>query len=426
MEAWELFLTRLEEHLSKQSVERFLRSLKIANFDACNLYLEAEDSFQIDWFEEHVRKIALKEFLNNNGHLIRVHFTNQAGKKEKKAETPSPAFEIPIHSDPLDPSYSFDNFIYDAKNGLVVDFLKQLSSSIYNPLFLHGDHGTGKTHLLMATAQMLAARNLRVFYVHAETFTEHVVAAIRNSQMQRFRSIYRNQDVLIIEDVHLLARRNATQEELFHTFNALHTQGKLILLSSHLPPDQMSDIEPRLTSRFEWGISLHLHPLAANDLPLLLKNRAKQHQYPLNDEVIHLLIQTFGRATALMRSFDALLLRHRDPHTLTPDLVKKLLEDLIQEVKKEEITADRILNSTSIYFGISPQEILGKSQSKEVALPRKIAMYLCRQKLNLSYLALGRFFDRDHSTVMTSIKSIEDKKASPEIGLALESISKKL
>ena len=426
MQAWDAFLCDLEEKLGKQIVKQWLRPLKIASYDACNLYLEAENSFQISWFEEHIRKIAQKELRNNNSHLIKIHFISHTKEKRKKKEEPLPP-PLEIQPDTIDPTQTFTNFIHDEQNALTVQFFKELSPGVYNPVFLYGPPGIGKTHLLTACANKLRTQGLSVFYVHAETFTEHVVKAIRNSQMRNFREIYRNQDVLFIDDVHHFARKVATQEELFHTFNTLHTSGKQILLSSHLPPGKIEEVEPRLISRFEWGIVFELYSLSPQKMGQVLKNRARLHHFPLPDPLADFLIQHFSTSSkSMMRALEALMIRHKSSETPSLQEIKHLLADLLQVEQQSQLTPEKILSAAAAYFGLRPHDIMSKSQSKECVFPRKLAMYLCRKKLRLPYATIGKIFARDHSTVMTSIRQIEMKSGFEEIETALEEIEKGL
>lgn len=421
MEAWDAFLQSLEQKMGKGTVDRWLRPLTVVDFDACNLYLEAQNSFQISWFEEHIRKKADISFLNNNAHPIKIHFAT--APKTKKAKLEEQVVDLHLESDALDPSMQFSNFIFDEKNRLTIQFFQELKPGAYNPIFLYGPDGIGKTHLLMACAQKFKSDGLSVFYVHAESFTEHVVKAIRNSQMRKFRELYRNHDVLIIDDVHCLGRKAATQEELFHTFNTLHTSGKQLIFSSHLPPSKIEEIEPRLISRFEWGIVLELHSLPPEKMEEVLQNRAKLYNFVLTDSVAKFLMAKFQTSSkSMMRALEALVLRHKNPSDLSAEAAEYLLSDLLAVEKKNEMTPEKILSATSAYFGIRIDDILGKSQSKECAFPRKFAMFLCRKRLGLPYLTIGRIFGRDHSTAMSSIKYIEDKCSTEEVGGPLEKI----
>ena len=426
MKAWDTFLKDLENTFGKEVVSRWLRPLKVINFDVCNLYLEAENTFYISWFEEHIRKFAQEHFLNHNAQAIKIHFSTEKKRSSKPAEQLQFA-PLEIVSDQVDTTMLFTNFIYEGPGGLIVKFLRETIPGAFNPIFLHGPSGMGKTHLLMAIANRLKKLGSSVFFVHAETFTEHVVKAIRSSQMQKFREIYRHQDVLIIDDVHYFARRAATQEELFHTFNTLHTAGKQIILSSHLPPSRLEDIEPRLISRFEWGIVLQLTPLKSEKMEIVLRNQARLHHFPLDHKIIdYLLVHFSSSSKSMMEALNALMLRHRESTPISLEQCERLLRDLLQKEERVQLTPEKILKSTSTYFGISLGDILGKSQAKEYVFPRKLAMYLCRKKLGLPYLTLGRIFNRDHSTVMANIKQIEKKSGTDEIEAALQEIEKNL
>jgi len=425
MKLWDDFLSDIEKKLSKSAVDKWLRPIKVTRFDACNLYLDAESSFQIAWFEEHVRDYAKKNFCNNNAHPIKIHFSKQAKQKTKKKVEDPPLPPLEIESTPINSSQTFSNFLFDQKNSLTVEFCKTLSPGAFNPLFLYGAPGAGKTHLLNACANKWKNAGLNVFYVHAETFTEHVVKAIRSSQMQKFRGIYRTQDVLIIDDIHCLARRSATQEELFHTFNTLHTSNRQIVLTSHLLPSQMEEIEPRLISRFEWGIVLEIASLSPEKMKQALKNKANLHHFSLSDPVAQLLQSRFSQKTnTLMRALDALFLRHKGTNPITLNEAEILLADLLRAEEEQKLSPEKILSATSAYFGIRKSDILGKSRARECTVPRKIAMFLCRKNLKLPYLTIGKFFGRDHSTVMTSINQIEKKSGANEISAALEEIKK--
>ncbi len=429
MDHWNAFLRVLEEKLGKEAVDRWIKPFKVCDYDAKNLYLEAADPFQAHWFEEQIRPLCKTHFLDQNQQPIKVHIRvpgTQKGSSRKAAPTPLP---IELRGDNLDKNATFENFICTEENKLLVELLKTLPNPSYNPVYLFGSAGVGKSHLLMAAAQHLAAKGLKALYVHASTFTDHVVQAIRSSQMQHLRTRYRAVDALIIDDIHILARKNATQEEFFHTFNALHSRGKQIILSAKEAPSQLEDIEPRLTSRFEWGVFFEVHPLGLAELCQVLRQRCRLLQFPLSDEGIAFLAQNFsGNLAALMQAFEALILRSaKRSFSLTKEEIEGKIGDLIALEKAESASPEKIISATAAYFGIRVEDILGKSQGRQATLPRQIALYLCRNKLKLPFQALGRLFGRDHSTVMTSIKQIEEKKLKGgEISTALLEIEKAL
>ena len=261
----------------------------------------------------------------------------------------------------------------------------------------------------------MGEKGLRVTYARAETFTEHVVSAIRASQMEVFRQAYRNIDVLLIDNVHELAHKGATQEELFHTFNTLHTAGKSIVLASSLAPGALQFIEPRLISRFEWGIVLPLENYTPDERHQILELKCQALRFPLHSRVKEFLIETFiSGSKGFIQALEALVLRTHLNHeskgflstSLTVPLVKHYLSDLITQEEAVKLTPQKIIQATADYYGLKPENILGSSQSREVSLPRQMAMYLCRQELKLPYKKIGDLFERDHSTVMSSVKLV--------------------
>src|SRR6267154_1330658 len=217
---------------------------------------------------------------------------------------------------------TLENFVIGIDNQVMFHFFCELvgynpkeeksdippTIGILNPIYLWGGAGCGKTHLLIALAQAFCKKGLNALYARAETFTEHVVSAIRASEMQSFRKAYRHVDVLLIDDVHLFARKNATQEEFFHTFNTLHTSGRQIILSSKYSPALLEEIEPRLVSRFEWGINIHFEKLKSEELKEMLLKRCTSLNFRLSDEVINFLVQIFQSSKSLNRALEALIL----------------------------------------------------------------------------------------------------------------------
>jgi chromosomal replication initiator protein len=431
MQAWQNFLTHLRQDLGDEAIEKWLVPLKVEHFDACNVYLKAQDAFQADWFEEHIRPKIKKKLVNNNNHPIKVHLSiEKEGTDHENDHAQKLRKETFIFSpDPIDPAATLKNFLCTSANQVAYDLLCELSEGklplgTFNPIFLHGGPATGKTHLLMATADALQKLGNKVLYVRAETFTEHVVKAIRSGAMLEFRKNYRHVDVLIIDDIQVLARRGATQEELFHTFNALHTIGKQIIIGSNCTAGLLPAIEPRLVSRFEWGLSLRLEKLSREQLHELLTARCDALDFPLSDETRYYLLKHFGTSPrSLLRALEGLILfvhmRHiRSSFLLSIDELKEALKPLIEEETKGALDPQKIIALVAEHFGITPEEIVGKSQTQGCVMPRQIAMHLCREQLKVPYLKLGEIFHRDHSTVMSSIKLILKKLDSQDRDLA--------
>lgn len=428
MQLWEKYLEGLRTELGAETVDKWLKPLKVVNFDACNLFLEA-DRFQLIWFEEHLRKKVLAEFKNNNNKSIRVHVKIPSQVAIEKTSRPKSKVEIvpklSIQYEELNPLCTFENYVstesdllaykvlcqacgIDETTGKPSDHI-QLDLGSFNPIYLYGIKGSGKTHLLQAATNALRNRGLRAIYASADKFTDHVVTAIRASEMSHFRQAYRNVDALIIDDVHIFSRKAATQEEFFHTFNALQLEGKQIILSSSVAPSELHLIEPRLVSRFEWGIVLPLAVYTKDELKKILNQKATSLNFYLHPKLIDFFLETFAsNCRYLIRALEALILRtHQTDKMMTVPMAKQILADLIEEEAHNTLTPEKIFKVVAEQFGIKAEDLFGKAQNRDIVLPRQIAMHLCRTELKLPYMKIGELFSKDHSTVMAGVKGIQ-------------------
>lgn len=266
----------------------------------------------------------------------------------------------------------------------------------------------------MALAAQLRMNGKKAIYVTGEQFTEHVVKAIRAGEMQVFRKLYRNTDALIVDDISILARKNATQEEFFHTFNSLHIEGKLLVISAPCAPTELEHIEPRLTSRFDWGVVVPLLPIGVDKQEQVIEQKLTQLKLTVAKEVIPFLLKTFQKnLPSLLKGIEALALRShlqqqgKQTRPLTLEEVRLFLKDLIAEEEKQQLTPAKIIRLVAEYYGIRVEDILSKSQSRDCAVPRQLAMHLCRNELQLPFMKIGDLFSRDHSTVMASVKQVQ-------------------
>lgn len=459
MQAWEQFVVSVERELGKETTDHWLRTLRIKRFDAGNIYLEAKDTFQILWFEEHIRQRALKRLLTNSQKPIKVHIQLMEGqtapssrRKARPAPIKTPPNVARYAFDALDPSCTFDALMPHQGNLLALKIIHQLlgydektnrydptlvHSPEFNPIFLYGPSGSGKTHLLMATAQVLLSAGIKTIYSRAETFTEHLVSAIRMGNMSQFRDVWRSCDVLLMDDIDIFSKKVATQEEFFHTFNTLHLAGKQIILTSSTPPQDLTHVEPRLISRFEWGIVTPLHCPPPTKMSALLKKKEEALNFTIPAKVASYLIDTFRSSPkSLMEAFSALILRlHLDKknstqslHQITSQTLSKLLSDLIEKEQRSTITPDKVIQIVAEQYGIRVEDILGLAKSRDCVLPRQLAMHLCRTLLKLPYTKIGDQFGRDHSTVMSSIKQIQKEIDAQNSDLlsSLHAISRKI
>ncbi len=459
MQAWEEFVNRIEQEVGKETSKTWLRSLRVHRFDAQNLYLEAKDTFQVLWFEEHVRQKARKLLLTNSQKPIKIHLQvgsapNLTHQKRRATRQPKKAVS-PTHNynfDPLDPTCNFSSLHIHEGNLLATKLFRQilkydpetltfsptLSQPLeFNPIYLYGPPGSGKTHLLMAAAHIYQKAGIKALYSRAETFTEHLVSAIRSGEMSQFRQMWRSCDVLLMDNIDIISKKGATQEEFFHTFNSLHLPGKQIILTSAVSPQELKAVEPRLVSRFEWGLVAPLKQPTSSEIPALLRKKEEALNFPLPPKVASFLLETFQSSPKnLIEALSALMLRlHIDKKNLSQTLssfsttsLRKILNDLIEKEDKSSITPAKVIHTVADQFGIRVEDILSKAQSRDCVFPRQLAMYLCRQILKLPYTHIGETFSRDHSTVMSAIKQVQkqvDAQNSNVIS-SLHSLSKKL
>ena len=475
---WDAFLNEIESEFGKETIDRWLRSLKLISCDEKSIEFEAQNSFQVLWFEEHIRpripvidiprsgkktlqitlsiKGAPKSNKKSSDRSTKYASKNQPGVAESRGQSvvSQSGTHFSLELPELDPTATFDSYISTSENELVIKLLHEACSyltakkiaslsassgsiatwdptkfTIPNPIYLWGPSGSGKTHLLQSTTQRLQRAGLSVRYASSDLFTEHVVKSIRAGEMSTFRALWRNIDVLIVDDVHLLARKNATQEEFFHTFNSLHVAGKQIIVSAHCLPQQLQFIEPRLVSRFEWGIVLPIEPLPKKQIHHVIEKKAELLRFPIPRKQIELLSELFStNVKSSVRALEAFILRtslmKKDPSTLTATAVRDLLRDLIDEEQKSALTTEKIIGITARQCGVTYDDIMGKSQSRECVLPRQVAMYLIRKHLKIPYMKIGDIFGRDHSTVMSSIRHIEKqlKAQESDIGSTIAAI----
>jgi chromosomal replication initiator protein len=453
LQVWEDFLQQQEQELGADTISKWLRPLQLVRFDAGNLYLQCHDSFQALWFEEHMRARVQRSLLNSNGRQLRVHLlvpnassdtsgSARARSKKTVVKREPPSVTGP-RSDSLAPDMRLDSFVPHGQTTVAHRLLWEIGTGrpfedmeplgLFNPIYLFGPSGSGKTHLLMATAAAMRERGIEALFCRAETFTEHVIGAIRAGEMQQFRRAYRHVAALIVDDIQSFSRKGSTQEEFFHTFNTLHMQGKQLILSANCPPGELQAIEPRLVSRFEWGISLPLDAPQGADLLHILAQRSHSLGWKGTTKLLAWIVEEFpSGAKAAVRALEALVLRshleHLPEHLITTDQAANLLRDLLQEERQASLTAAKIIQAVADHFALPIEELRGESQTRECVIPRQLAMYLCRQKLRLPYMRIGELFNRDHSTVMSAIKGCQKALAerSSETPHHLSAILKRL
>lgn len=412
MRLWLDYIKHKESVLGSEIADKWLKTLRVIKFDARNLYLEAQDKFHANWVKEHIEQELKKTFVNEREVPVRVHFSI-AGAQNSTIQACPPTSDIKFKEDFLEPHATFETFIPGLSNNIPFQILSNMSTSIqkpaYNPIYVYGPSGSGKTHLLMSMTKSYQAIGLKPLYVRAEKLIRDVIQSYRYSELPAFRKQYRNHDIIIIDDIQLISNKRATQEEIFHTFNDFHIKEKQIILSSNVAPRDLVDMEERLVSRFEWGLTLFFSHLSQNDLKFMLEKRLQLLHLKISSEAKDFFISTFTNQKKLLKALDALYLRAQSSKNmeLTVEQVQIHLKDLIDDEDMEKLSSESILELVSQEFDIAQAEVIGKSQEKEIAFPRKIGMYLLREKLKLPYKHIGKIFSRDHSTVMSNIKMIK-------------------
>jgi len=413
LKTWELAQGQLKNRLGETAFETWILPLKPLPKDDSCVILEAPDIFFKEWVEKHYSQ-PINEILNSLS-PVKITVDLRAGAQAKEIEKTLPAQPKTPNTLNLNPRYTFENFIVGPSNRHAHAYslaVADAPAKAYNPLFIYGGVGLGKTHLIQAVCHQIknnSAGKLKICYLSSERFTNELIEAIQHHSTAGFRQKYRNVDVLVIDDIHFIAGKESTQEEFFHTFNTLYDAHKQIIFSSDRPPKEISNLQDRLVSRFGWGLTTDIQPPDMETRVAILKKKIEREPVSVPDEVIFFiaqLIKTNIRELegALIRTIAYSLLEEK-PIDLT--LARDALKDLLKEPKKL-ITVDFIQRRVAEEFGITLQELKTKRRNKSVVLPRQIAMYISRELTDLSLPEIGDFFGgKDHTTVLHSYNKIK-------------------
>ena len=336
----------------------------------------------------------------------------------ESADTAPPVKKPHIHTDlpqNLNPKYVFGSFVVGNSNRMAHAASLAVAESpakAYNPLFLYGNSGLGKTHLMHSIAHFILDKNpsARVLYVTSETFTNELILSIQNNKNEEFRNKYRNIDVLLIDDIQFISKKEGTQEEFFHTFNALYESNKQIIISSDRPPKEIKTLEDRLRSRFEWGLIADIQPPDYETRIAILRKKADRDSLIIPNDVMSYIAKNI---VSNIRELEGALTRIVAYATLTNQdislsLAEKSMKDIYSENTQAPLTPDVIQEMVSAHYNISIEDMQGNKKPKHIAFPRQIAMYLCRKLLDISLPKIGESFGgRDHTTVIHAISKIE-------------------
>ena len=343
--------------------------------------------------------------------------------------------DVPEKPSFLNPKYTFDSFVVGSSNRFAHAACLAVAESpaeAYNPLFIYGGVGLGKTHLMHAIGHYLLAENpkMKICYVTSEAFMNELISAIQTGQTADFRDKYRKVDVLLIDDIQFIAGTTSTQEEFFHTFNALHTAGKQIIVSSDRPPREIPRLEERLRSRFEWGLIADIQRPDLETRIAILRRRAQEEMIQCDDEVLQLIA---SRVESNIRELEGSLTRLSAYASLTGRKIDTALaEEALREVfashEPHNITCEDVMRVVSSYYNVTPEDLKGPRRNREITVPRQIAMYLCRELTDCSMSRIGDAMGgRDHTTVLHGCDKVaEDLRTSESLGALLDDIRHRL
>ncbi|MBN1180178.1 MAG: chromosomal replication initiator protein DnaA [Anaerolineae bacterium] len=415
---WQAALGELQLEMTQATFNTWLRDTKLIAYEDGDFIIGVRNGYAKEWLENRLASTIRRVLTRMVDRSVQMRFVIWDEPAQESMPTPLLVAAEPapqpnkLTSTPLNPRYTLDSFIVGTNNRLAhaaaMAVIEHPADS-YNPFFVYGGTGLGKTHLLQAIGHACLARNLRVLYVPAETFTNDLVEAIRTYTTESFRETYRTADVLLVDDTQFIAGKEATQEEFFHTFDALHSSGAQIVLSSDRPPRAMATLEKRLQSRFEWGLTVDIHPPDLETRVAILQQKANTKDVSVDTDALYLIAQQVQTNIRELEGVlnKALMLASLENRTLTPRLAEAALKGMA--AARPEITGDRILDVVARYYQLNVDEMQSVSRSRRIARPRQIAMFLMRQESDLSLSQIGDVFGgRDHTTVLYACDRVAD------------------
>jgi len=424
---WSKVLNSLEKELNAHVYDHWLRPIKPRKIEEKVLHLDVPDVFFKNWVLDHYGNmitLALKEILEGESDFgISLDISTEPVHSDENLSVFSPAPSVrptPQAAHPstgetiLNSKYTFESFVVGPSNRFAHAASMAVAESpakAYNPLFIYGPVGLGKTHLMQAIGHELLKRraDIRVFYITSEQFTNQLINAIKTGTTLKFREKYRTVDCLLIDDIHFIAGKEATMEEFFHTFNSLYDAHKQIVVSSDKSPKDISNLEERLVSRFEWGLVTDIQPPDFETRTAILRKKAEKENLHIPDSVTFFIAD---KIKSNIRELEGALIRVVAYSKLVGKEVDEIvagevLKDLIVDAQKK-ITVDLIQRKVAEYFEIRPSDMTAKRRSRNVVYPRHIAMYLSREMTSLSFPEIGeQFGGRDHTTILHAYEKIK-------------------
>ena len=442
IEKWEEILrTVKEEHeLTDISFKTWLEPLKVFDVKDNTLYiLVPDEQMGLNYITKKYTlpiKVAVAEIIGKD-YEIEFVLPEQA----KSMRTPKPMAFVnteSIDKSSLNPNYTFDTFVVGNNNKLAHAASLAVAESpgeVYNPLFLYGGVGLGKTHLMHSIAHFIQSNNpdVKILYVSSETFTNELIEAIRNGNntaMTKFREKYRNIDVLLIDDIQFIIGKESTQEEFFHTFNELYLAKKQIVISSDKPPKDMETLEERIRSRFECGLTADIGSPDYETRMAILKKNAESYNKEISEEIFDYIASNIkSNIRELEGAFNKVIAYSKlNKVDITLDIVIETLKDLISPNKVKQVTPELIINTVAEHYGVKPEDIKSPKRNSEFVLPRQVYMYVASKLTVESQQNIGKYINKkDHTTIIHGVNKIEDElKNNDELASKVETIKKKI
>ena len=417
---WEELLSKLEKRLKPQNFKTWFKPTQLYSATSEKLTIMVPNDFFKKWLDRRYMGMIKRGITEISGHEMEVDFILPPKYNNiKKRKNVGPKKKRFVSR--LNPRFKFSSFVVGNNNRLAhaaALAVAQSPARAYNPLFIYGKVGLGKTHLLQAIGHYITENSELTFtYLSSEQFTNELINAIRDDKTVAFRRKYRNTDVLLVDDIHFLAGKERTQEEFFHTFNALYEAHKQIVLSSDRPPIEIPTLEKRLQSRFEWGLIADIQSPDLETRIAILKKKAEIENIDLLDEVALFIAE---RIKTNIRKLEGCLVRMTAYSSLFKEKidinsVKEILKGILPEEKPKPITVELVQKTVSKYYKIKESTIKGKKRVRSIAFPRQIAMYLCRELTEDSFPEIGaKFGGKDHTTVMYAWRKIAERAKKDE------------
>ena len=434
---------RKEYDLSDISFNTWIAPLKLYNVenDVVTILIPSDQGHALNYITSKYKiffQVTISEMFDHTYDISFILEKDVLDADDETKAASNPVYNINLENANLNPKYKFDTFVVGSNNKFAHSASLAVAESpgrVYNPLYLYGGAGLGKTHLMHSIGHFILEQNpnAKIIYVTSEQFTNEVIESIRSGNaaaMTKLREKYRTVDVLMVDDVQFIIGKESTQEEFFHTFNALHAAGKQIVLSSDKPPKEMETLEERIRSRFEWGLIADIQAPDYETRMAILRKNSENSDYMIDDEIIQYIATNIkSNIRELEGAFNKIIAFAKlNKVNLTMELAEEALKDVIYPDKPKEVTPQLIINVVAEHFGVKPEDITSKKRNAEFVQPRQVVMYLCRELCDMSLANIGKLLGKkDHTTIIHGIKKINEEMVdNPEFKNRIDTIRKKI